>query len=104
MHIAFNGWFWDQPNTGSGQYIRYLLPNLRRVAPDLQMTVIMPPHNPAPTNLPPNVNIIPTRGGSGNLGKVLLNSGVIRKPSSAPARTLPMCRIGGRRCHHPPDW
>ncbi len=71
MHIAFNGWFWDQPNTGSGQYIRYLLPNLRRVAPDLQMTLVMPPHNPAPPDLPPNVAVIPTRGGSGNLGKVL---------------------------------
>ncbi len=71
MHIAFNGWFWDRPNTGSGQYIRYLLQNLRRVAPDLQMTMVMPPHNPVPTDLPPNVNIIPTRGGSGNLGKVL---------------------------------
>lgn len=71
MHIAFNGWFWDQPNTGSGQYIRYLLQNLRRVAPDLQMTLVMPPHNPTPIDLPPNVNSIPTRGGSGNLGKVL---------------------------------
>lgn len=71
MHIAFNGWFWDQPNTGSGQYIRYLVQNLRRVAPDLQMTMVMPPHNPAPTDLPANVSVIPTRGGSGNLGKVL---------------------------------
>jgi len=71
MHIAFNGWFWDQPNTGSGQYIRYLLTNLRRVAPDLQMTMVMPPHNPSPTDLPANVAVIPTRGGSGNLGKVL---------------------------------
>lgn len=71
MHIAFNGWFWDRPNTGSGQYIRYLLPNLRRIAPDLQITMVMPPHNPTPTDLPANVNVIPTRGGSGNLGKVL---------------------------------
>jgi len=71
MHIAFNGWFWDRPNTGSGQYIRYLLQNLRRIAPDLQLTMVMPPHNPAPPDLPPNVGIIPTRGGSGNLGKVL---------------------------------
>lgn len=70
MHIAFNGWFWDQPNTGSGQYIRYLLPNLRRVAPDLQITLVMPPHNPAPTDLPANVAVIATRGSSGNLGKV----------------------------------
>lgn len=71
MHIAFNGWFWDQPNTGSGQYIRYLIQNLRRVAPDLQITMVMPPHNPTPTDLPANVSVIPTRGGSGNLGKVL---------------------------------
>ncbi len=71
MHIAFNGWFWDRPNTGSGQYIRYLLQNLRRIAPDLQLTMVMPPHNPVPTDLPPNIDIIPTRGGSGNLGKVL---------------------------------
>ncbi len=71
MHIAFNGWFWDQPNTGSGQYLRYLLHNLRRVAPDLQLTLVTPPHNPSPDDLPANVNVIPTRGGSGNLGKVL---------------------------------
>ena len=44
---------------------------MRRVAPDLQMTMVMPPHNPAPTDLPANVTVIPTRGGSGNLGKVL---------------------------------
>ena len=31
MHIAFNGWFWDQPNTGSGQYLRRLLHYLRKV-------------------------------------------------------------------------
>ncbi len=31
MHVVYNGWFWDQPNTGSGQVIRHLLPALRRV-------------------------------------------------------------------------
>ena len=25
MHIVVNGWFWDQPNTGSGQYLQRLL-------------------------------------------------------------------------------
>ena len=24
MHIAYNGWFWDQPNNGSGMYLRKL--------------------------------------------------------------------------------
>lgn len=70
MHIAFNGWFWDQTHTGSGQYIRRLLHNLRRVSPDLQMTLILPPHNPTPDDLPANINVVTTTGSSGNLGKV----------------------------------
>ncbi|MBI5668788.1 MAG: glycosyltransferase family 4 protein [Chloroflexi bacterium] len=70
MHIAFNGWFWDQPNTGSGQYIRHLLPALRRVAPDLQMTLVLPPHNTSPDDLPENVSIVTTRGAGGQPGKV----------------------------------
>lgn len=28
MHIVVSGWFWGQPNTGSGQYLRRLLPHL----------------------------------------------------------------------------
>ena len=71
MHIAFNGWFWDQPNVGSGQYIRRLLPALRKIAPDLNMTLILPPHNTQPDNLPLNVNIVTTKGRGGRIGKVL---------------------------------
>ncbi len=70
MHIAYNGWFWDQPNTGSGQYIRRLLHHLRRVAPDLQMTLVLPPHNTTPDNLPENVSIVAASGLRGKLGKV----------------------------------
>jgi glycosyltransferase involved in cell wall biosynthesis len=71
MHIAFNGWFWDQPNTGSGQYLRRLLYHLRRVAPNLQMTLILPPHNNRPDQLPDDVNLIVADGGpGGRLGKV----------------------------------
>lgn len=71
MHIAFNGWFWNQPNTGSGQYIRNLLPNLRRIAPNLQLTLVLPPHNPTPDDVPENVNVVTTKGRSGQIGKVL---------------------------------
>src|SRR5262245_24542382 len=60
MHIAYNGWFWDQQNTGSGQYVRHLLHHLRRVAPDLQMTLILPPHNRAPEDLPKDVSLVIT--------------------------------------------
>lgn len=42
MHIAFNGWFWEQPTTGSGQYIRHLVAALHEVAPDLRLSVLAP--------------------------------------------------------------
>lgn len=58
MHIALNGWFWDQPHTGSGQYLRNLVLALRRVAPEVQLTLIMPPHNPQPANLPDGVVVM----------------------------------------------
>ncbi len=70
MHIAFNGWFWDQPHTGSGQYVRGLLHGLRRAAPNLQMTLVLPPHNAAPDDLPRDVSIVTTTGPGGKLGKV----------------------------------
>ena len=70
MHVAFNGWFWDQPNTGSGQYLRYLLQALRKVAPDLKLSLILPPHIQT-ADAPPNVEIVTTKGSSSDLGKVL---------------------------------
>ncbi len=42
MKIAFNGVFWNQPATGSGQYLRALLPALERRAPDIEVAVIAP--------------------------------------------------------------
>jgi glycosyltransferase involved in cell wall biosynthesis len=71
MHIAFNGWFWDQPHTGSGQYLRRLLHALRRLVPEARLTLILPSRTIAPDDLPPNVEAIPARGGgNGNWGKV----------------------------------
>ncbi|MCB9457966.1 MAG: glycosyltransferase family 4 protein [Anaerolineaceae bacterium] len=71
MHIAYNGWFWDQPNNGSGMYLRHLLHTLRRIAPDLDMTLIVPPHNRSLDNLPENVSVVNASGRGGKLGKVL---------------------------------
>lgn len=71
LHVALNGWFWDQPNTGSGQYLRYLLAALSRVAPELKLTLVLPPRLPAADDAPPNIDVVTTRGSSGNLGKVL---------------------------------
>jgi len=94
MHIAYNGWFWDQPHIGSGQYIRRLLHHLRRVAPELEMTLILPPHNLEPDDLPENVSLMTTSGGSGRLGKVWFEQ-----------RTFPkMVRRAGADIAHVPYW
>lgn len=71
MHIAFNGWFWDQPNTGSGQYLQRLLHHLRKIAPQLDLTLILPPHQNSAAGLPPNVRVITTSGRAGKIGKIL---------------------------------
>lgn len=70
MYIAFNGWFWDQPHVGSGQYIRRLLGQLRHIAPELDLTLVLPPHNQTPDDLPENVSLMTTGGPRGRVGKV----------------------------------
>jgi glycosyltransferase involved in cell wall biosynthesis len=71
MHIAINGWFWDQPNVGSGQYLRGLLAALCRVAPQTQFTLVLPSHIGAPQAIPDGVQVLTTSGGlPGKLGKV----------------------------------
>ena len=49
MKIAINGTFWDRPTTGSGQYLRALLPALKRRAPDNEYALIAP--KPGGSNL-----------------------------------------------------
>jgi glycosyltransferase involved in cell wall biosynthesis len=42
MDVAVNAWFWNQPHTGSGQYLRQLLPALAALAPDNIVRPVMP--------------------------------------------------------------
>ncbi len=70
MHIALNGWFWTQPYTGSGQMVRRLVTMLRRIAPEVRLTLVLPPGQPVPADLPEGVQAVTTRGPGGNLGKV----------------------------------
>lgn len=71
MHIALNGWFWDHPHTGSGQYLRRLLTALRRTSPDTRFTLVLPAHITHPDGVPEGVEVTHARAGRGNLGKVL---------------------------------
>lgn len=45
MRVALNGWFIDQPHTGSGQYLRQLIRHLPRVAPQHEYALIIPHRN-----------------------------------------------------------
>lgn len=60
MHVAINGWFWDTPNSGSGQYLRRLLQYLPKVDPSLKISLVMPPHNTNPSDIPNSINIVNT--------------------------------------------
>jgi glycosyltransferase involved in cell wall biosynthesis len=42
VHVAVNGWFWGQPGTGSGQYVRRLVASFAEYHPDLRITLIVP--------------------------------------------------------------
>ncbi len=68
-HIALNGWFWNRPDTGSGQYIRNLVTTMRRLAPGLHLTLIVPGNDDI--DLPEGINVLrPKLRFGGHLGKV----------------------------------
>ncbi len=73
MHVAINAYFWNKPNSGSGQYTRQLVYHLNRLVSDLDLTLVYPQISgepPEPEQVPPSVKvkIVPTR--PGHLGKV----------------------------------
>ncbi len=43
MRVALNAWFWNQPETGSGQYTRRLVEHLAAVDPSLEIIPVHPP-------------------------------------------------------------
>lgn len=52
MHVVVSGWFWGQPNTGSGQYLHRLLPHLAALnAPSSGKNVADLPGHLQPQNL-----------------------------------------------------
>ena len=71
MHLAINAWFWDQPATGSGQTVRYLVPALVEQDPSLEITLVAPDWVAGDrTALPPRVTLRPIACRPGNLGKL----------------------------------
>lgn len=73
MHVAINAYFWNQVNSGSGQYTRQLVYHLNRFVSDLDITLIYPqlPNGPEPDAVPPSINVKTVSMRPGNIGKVL---------------------------------
>lgn len=96
MHLAINAYFWNRPNTGSGQYTRQLVYHLDRLVRDLDITLIYPrlSGQPAPQDLPPDVNIKCLPLSAGHLGKVYFEQ--ITFPRA--------CRNVGADIAHVPYW
>jgi glycosyltransferase involved in cell wall biosynthesis len=57
MKIAINGSFWDQPATGSGQYVRALLPALAQLDANHRYELVLPQMHASTKTLPPNVSV-----------------------------------------------
>lgn len=72
MHLAINAYFWNRPNTGSGQYTRQLVYHLNRLVEDVEITLIYPQlaGEPGPQDVPPDVNVKCLPLSAGHLGKV----------------------------------
>ncbi len=64
MHIAMNGWFWNQQTTGSGQYVRNLVTYLKKINRDLDISLILPPHIQNPEGVPDGVTVVETGNSS----------------------------------------
>jgi glycosyltransferase involved in cell wall biosynthesis len=96
MHVAINAYFWNRPNTGSGQYTRQLVYHLNRLVSDLDITLIYPHvagERPI-SDVPPSVKVKVVEMRPGHLGKVLFEQ-----------RTFPQaCREVGAELAHVPYW
>jgi len=100
MHIAFNGWFWDQPYTGSGQYLRR---SCWMRCTGWRRTPVIARHPGADAQLdglPPLVDVLPVGGRfGGDPGQ-----SVVRAARDSRARwrackpISPTCPTGRRAC------
>ena len=70
MRVALSGWFWDYPETGSGQYVRALVAALAETAPASQFVVLMPTPPVTEVTGAPNVEFRVAPGKRTNLGKL----------------------------------
>lgn len=96
MHVAINAYFWNRPNTGSGQYTRQLVYHLNRLVSDLTITLVYPHiegERPI-ADVPPSVQVKTVAIKPGNLEKVLFEQRGFPKA----------CEALGADLAHVPYW
>jgi glycosyltransferase involved in cell wall biosynthesis len=93
MHLALNAYFWNRPDTGSGQYLRQLVYHLNRLVSDLDITLIYP-HPGEPEKVPPSVRVERVAMRAGHVGKVLFEQAGFPRA----------CRRVGATVAHVPYW
>lgn len=96
MHLAVNGYFWNRPFNGSGQYTRRLLAQLATMVSDLRISLIVPlePGEAAPADVPDGINLVTVPIRTGYLGKLLFEQ-----------RGFPRAvRDSGAEIAHVPYW
>lgn len=85
MKVAINAWFINQINTGSGQYLHYLIPALTKFDSGLEIVLIAPAF--ALENVPGNwgerVTLHPVAVNPGNWGKLRFEQSLFPKTAAA---------------------
>ncbi|MBN1259130.1 MAG: glycosyltransferase family 4 protein [Anaerolineae bacterium] len=71
MRIALSGWFWNRPETGSGQYLRQLLHELAGAHSEIDWLLVAPPAHVTGQPAVPGSHVIPLQALPGPVGKVL---------------------------------
>ena len=84
MHIVINGWFIDQPSTGSGQYIRQLVARLPVIAPQHECHLIVPHRRSFKViDLPANLQPPRLHSRRSNFLKLLFEQSIIPRAADA---------------------
>jgi hypothetical protein len=90
MRIVLNGWFIDQPHTGSGQYMRQLLKQLPQVAPQHEYALVVPDRGSfkihditASTDLPSLISDLQRPRAASNFRKLLFEQSIMPRAARA---------------------
>ncbi|MEM7032132.1 MAG: glycosyltransferase family 1 protein [Chloroflexota bacterium] len=99
MKVAINAWFYDQVHVGSGQYLRYLIPELVKANAELDIILVVPAHKTAVDQAkggavfawPDRVVVEPVPVRPGNLGKVWFEQ--VQFPRTAKALGVDLAHV-----------